>query len=66
MPRMKAAMNLLWVFLSILGALAFAHVVGVVNPNEKVNGLWLVIAVTYIYVLAYRLKERLGQLSYSR
>ena len=51
---MKAAVNLLWVFLSILGALALAHVVGVVNPNEKVNGLWLVVAAACIYVLAYR------------
>jgi carbon starvation protein len=58
MPRMKAAVNLLWVLLSILGALALAHVVGVVNPNEKVNGLWLVVAAACIYVLAYRFYGR--------
>jgi carbon starvation protein len=39
MRRVKAAVNLLWVLLSLLGALALAHVVGVVNPTEKVNGL---------------------------
>lgn len=41
---MKSAFNLLWVLLSTLGAVALAYVVGLVNPNEKVNGLWLVVA----------------------
>lgn len=41
---MKAAMNLLCVLLSILGSVALVHVVGVVNPREKVNGPWLVVA----------------------
>ena len=36
---MKAAVNLLWVLLSVLGAVALAHVVGVINPHEKVNEL---------------------------
>lgn len=44
MPLMKAAMNLLCVLLSILGSVALVHVVGVVNPREKVNGPWLVVA----------------------
>lgn len=55
---MKVAVNLLWVLLSVLGALALAHVVGVINPNEKVNGLWLVVAAACIYVLAYRFYGR--------
>ena len=55
---MKVAVNLLWVLLSLLGALALAHVVGVVNPNEKVNGLWLVVAAACIYVLAFRFYGR--------
>jgi carbon starvation protein len=55
---MKAATNLLWVLLSILGAFALAHVVGVINPGEKVNGLWLVVAASCIYVLAYRFYGR--------
>jgi hypothetical protein len=50
---MKAAVNLLWVLLSVLGAFALAHVVGAVNPSEKVNGLWLVVvAAACIYMLA--------------
>ena len=58
MPRMKAAVNLLWTLLSVLGAVAPAYVVGVVNPNEKVNGLWLVVAAACIYVLAFRFYGR--------
>lgn len=41
---MKAAVNLLWVLLSVLCVVALAHVVGALNPHEKVNGLWLVVA----------------------
>jgi carbon starvation protein len=53
------------VLLFFIGALA--HVVGVINPAEKVNGLWLVVAAACIYVLACRFgRERLGQLPYSR
>ncbi len=55
---MKVAVNLLWVPLALFAALALAHVVGVVNPNEKVNGLWLVVAAACIYVLAYRFYGR--------
>jgi len=55
---MKAAATLLWMLLSILGAFALAHVVGVINPDEKVNGLWLVVAAACIYVLAYRFYGR--------
>ena len=55
---MKLASVLLWALLSILGADALAHVVGVVNPTEKVNGLWLVVAAACIYVLAFRFYGR--------
>jgi len=54
MPRVKHFLSLLWVLLSLLGALALAHVVGVVNPNEKVNGLWLVVAGGLATALFYR------------
>lgn len=40
--------RILWVLLSVLGAVALAHIVGVVNPDEKVNGLWLVVAAACI------------------
>ena len=58
MPRMKLPFVLLWALLSTLGAVALAHVVGVINPTEKVNGLWLVVAAACIYVLAYRFYGR--------
>jgi len=48
----------LWCLLSLLGAVAFAHVTGLVNPQEKVNGLWLVVAAACIYVLAFRFYGR--------
>jgi len=34
----------LWGFIAVLGSVALAFVVGLVNPQEKVNGLWLVVA----------------------
>ncbi len=34
----------LWGFLAVLGSVALAVVTGLVHPNEKVNGLWLVVA----------------------
>jgi carbon starvation protein len=36
---MKAVSNLLWMLLSILGAVALAFVTGLLQPREKVNGL---------------------------
>ena len=47
-----------WLGLAGLCAVAFGHVVGLVNPHEKVNGLWLVIAASCFYVLAYRFYGR--------
>ena len=47
-----------WIGLAILCAIAFGHVVGLINPSEKVNGLWLVVAASCFYVLAYRFYGR--------
>jgi carbon starvation protein len=58
MRRMKAAANLLWILCAVLGAVALAFVTGLVHPDEKVNGLWLVVAAACIYVLAYRFYGR--------
>ena len=55
---MSALKLVLWAFLAILGAVALAYVVGVISPNEKVNGLWLVVAAARIYVLAFRFYGR--------
>src|SRR5262245_66198883 len=58
MPRMKLASTLLWALLAVLGAVALALVTDLVHPQEKVNGLWLVVAAGCIYVLAYRFYGR--------
>ncbi|MEE8125397.1 MAG: carbon starvation CstA family protein [Nitrospirales bacterium] len=47
-----------WVGMAVFCAIAFAHVVGLLNPHEKVNGLWLVVAAACFYVLAYRFYGR--------
>ncbi len=41
--------------LSLLAAVAFAVVTGMVNPSEKVNALWIVVATASIYIIAYRI-----------
>ena len=55
---MSALSLLLWGFLAILGAVTLAFVTGFVNPQEKVNGLWLVVAAACIYVLAFQFYGR--------
>jgi carbon starvation protein len=55
---MSALKLALWAILALLGAIALAFVTGFVNPHEKVNGLWLVVAAGCIYVLAYRFYGR--------
>src|SRR5512143_1162124 len=55
---MSALKLVLWGFLAVLGSVALAFVVGLVNPQEKVNGLWLVVAAACIYVLAFRFYGR--------
>jgi carbon starvation protein len=55
---MSAVKLVLWVFLAILCAVALAFVTGLVNPIEKVNGLWIVVAAACIYVLAFRFYGR--------
>jgi carbon starvation protein len=47
-----------WALLAVLCAIAFGMVVGIMRPDEKVNGLWLVIASACFYVLAYRFYGR--------
>ena len=51
---MTKFMMVFWGGVSVLCAIAFALVTGLVNPEEKVNGLWLVVAAGCFYVLAYR------------
>ena len=49
---------MMWVAMAALCAVGFGVVAGVFNPDEKVNGLWLVVAAACFYVLAYRFYGR--------
>ena len=55
---MSTLTRLLWAGIAVLCAVAFGQVTGVINPDEKVNGLWLVVAASCFYVLAYRFYGR--------
>lgn len=55
---MGVSMKLLWVLLAVACAVAFGFVTGLFNPDEKVNGLWLVVAAACFYVLAFRFYGR--------
>ena len=44
---MSALKLVLWGFLAVHGSVVLAFVVGVVNPTEKVKGLWLVVAAAF-------------------
>src|SRR5438094_7810847 len=46
--------SILWAAVAALCAVGFGVVTGIVHPEEKVNGLWLVVAAACFYVLAYR------------
>jgi len=43
-----------WIIISIVAAISLSVVVGIVNPSEKINALWLVVAAGCFYVIAYR------------
>lgn len=46
--------KVLWVLVCALAAVALAFITGVFNPHEKVNALWLIVAVVCIYSISYR------------
>jgi carbon starvation protein len=47
-----------WAGLAVVCAGAFAVVTGIVHPDEKINGLWLIVAAACFYILAYRFYGR--------
>ena len=46
--------KLFWLIICLIGAVAFGAVVGIWNPSEKVNALWIVTAAACIYLVTYR------------
>src|SRR5437660_7535807 len=56
---MSGFLSLMWAAVAGLCAVGFGVVTGIVHPDEKVNGLWLVVAAACFYVLAFRFYGRL-------
>jgi carbon starvation protein len=46
--------KIVWITLSIIAAVSLSVVVGIINPSEKVNALWLVVAAGCFYAITYR------------
>jgi carbon starvation protein len=44
----------LWITVSIVAAFSLSVIVGIFNPSEKINALWLVVAAGCFYAVAYR------------
>ena len=55
---MTTLASILWAAVAGLCAVGFGVVTGIFHPDEKVNGLWLVVAAACFYVLAYRFYGR--------
>jgi carbon starvation protein len=51
----KALKTIFWVLISTAAAVSLAVVVRIVNPSEKVNALWIVVAAACFYLIVYRL-----------
>jgi carbon starvation protein len=44
----------IWIIISLIAAISLSVVVGIFNPSEKINALWLVVAAGCFYVITYR------------
>lgn len=44
----------IWIVVSLIAAFALSVVVGIINPSEKINALWLVVAAGCFYAVTYR------------
>jgi len=50
----KMAKKAIWVMISLIASVALAIVAGIINPAEKINALWLVVASGCFYAISYR------------
>jgi len=50
----KMAKKAIWVMISLIASVALAIVAGIINPSEKINALWLVVASGCFYAISYR------------
>jgi carbon starvation protein len=46
--------KVIWIALSLIAAFALSVIVGIINPSEKINALWLVVAAGCFYAITYR------------
>jgi carbon starvation protein len=46
--------KIIWIIISLIAAISLSVVVGIFNPSEKINALWLVVAAGCFYVITYR------------
>ena len=44
----------IWILVSVTASISLSVVVGIINPSEKINALWLVVAAACFYVITYR------------
>ncbi len=44
----------IWIILSVVAACSLSVVAGIINPSEKINALWLVVAAACCSLIAYR------------
>jgi len=50
----KMITKFIWLTVSIIAAFSLSVVAGIVNPSEKINALWLVVAAGCFFVITYR------------
>lgn len=50
----KMAKKAIWILISLITSVALAIVAGIINPSEKINALWLVVASGCFYAISYR------------
>ncbi len=46
--------KIIWITISLITAIALSIVVGIINPSEKINALWIVVAAGCFYAITYR------------
>jgi len=46
--------KIIWIVVSVIAAFSISVVVGIINPSEKINALWIVVAAGCFYVITYR------------
>jgi hypothetical protein len=50
--------KIVWITISIIAAISLSVVVGIINPSEKVNALWLVVASGCFYEPVAQIQQR--------